>query len=172
MPLLCRWAGRQNPFRGAEAAFHGLSDHGDSPVALGYGGRCSCYSGRASSTVAGYGGDTHAPTVAARWTSPDVVDIPVVTQRPFHVVQPVWRTTEIPQSLFDKVIDVPGVKVCEMVGPGLTRAIIWAEKGWRVAGNLTPRWPATRIHCQQLCDYMHNVRKFEFGIEFSNRPVF
>ena len=33
------------------------------------------------------------------------------------MVQHVWRTIEIPQSLFDKVIDIPDVKVCELVGP-------------------------------------------------------
>ena len=29
------------------------------------------------------------------------------------MVQPVWRTIEIPQLLFDKVIDVPGVQVVQ-----------------------------------------------------------
>ena len=41
----------------------------------------------------------------------DVVLFPVVTQRPIPVVQPLWRTIEIPQSLFDKVDDVPGMQV-------------------------------------------------------------
>ena len=54
-----------HPCRGAEA-FQGLADHRNSPNALGYGGRFSCYSGRSSSTVDGRGGDSRAPTVAAR----------------------------------------------------------------------------------------------------------
>ena len=53
----------------------------------------------------------------------------------------VLRTIEIPQFHFDKVIDVPVVKVvrvgralCTGTGPGLTPAIR-AGKGWR-AGSL------------------------------------
>ena len=48
MPLLCRFAGRQNPRRGAEAVSHGpdcSSDHRDSPVAVGHGDRRPCCAG-------------------------------------------------------------------------------------------------------------------------------
>ena len=44
-----------------------------------------------------------------------VVYIPVTMQRPFLMVQTVWMTTEIPQSLFDKVLDVPVTQVMLVV---------------------------------------------------------
>ena len=77
------------------------------------GGRCSCCVGRASSTVAVCVETVALPQLqlVEKIGASDVFDIPVVTQRPFHMVQPVWRTIEIPQSLFDKVIDVPVVMV-------------------------------------------------------------
>ena len=99
-----------------------------------------------------------APTVAAggstSWRFD--VDIPVVTQRPFLMVQPVWRTIEIPQSLFDKVYDVPGVMVFVGWGPvhrHRARDDPRHQGGEGVAGtagSLTPRCSATRISCKQL----------------------
>ena len=42
-----------------------------------------------------------------------VVDILVLTQRPFPMVHTVWRTIEISQLFLDKVVDVPGVQVAQ-----------------------------------------------------------
>ena len=76
-------AGHPNPCRGAEAVSHGpdrSAVHGDSPDALGYGGRRPC--------------------------CVVVQDVPVVPQRPIPVV---LLTMEIPQFLFDKMVSVPVV---------------------------------------------------------------
>ena len=42
------------------------------------------------------------------------VHVPGMTQRPFLMVQTVWLTTEIPQLLLDKVLDVPVLQVVLM----------------------------------------------------------
>ena len=77
------------PRRGAEAVSYGpdgLSDH-SIPQLL--------------NTVA------HVPVVQV-----EQVHFPVVTQRPFLMVRPVWRTIEISQLQFiDKVVYVPVVRV-------------------------------------------------------------
>ena len=44
-----------------------------------------------------------------------VVDISVVSQRPFRMVQTVLRTPEIPQSLLDKVVYVLLCRLCRFV---------------------------------------------------------
>ena len=84
-----------------------------------HGGPCSCCVGRASSTVAVVRRQSCSHSCCSwcrtSWRF-DVVVIPVVTRRPFLMVQPVWRTVEIYHLLFDKVNDVLGVRVCELVG--------------------------------------------------------
>ena len=84
-------AGRRHSCRDTEADPHGLSDHGDSPVAWRC-GRCPYYAGRSH----------------ARCVQRQVVDIPVVTQRLFPMVQFILQTPKIHQlQSIDKVFDVP-----------------------------------------------------------------
>ena len=78
-------------------------NHRDSPVARRHGGRCSFRAGCTGSHVQVVGGTVVLPQfllVEKIAVSFEVVDIPVVTQRPFPMVQLVWRTMEISQLQF------------------------------------------------------------------------
>ena len=105
-PYYAGRAGRLHPCRGAEASSHGpnlLVDQRDSPFGRGQGAGCPSCAGHMCSTGAGYGGDSLDPTVAARGKIVAflfmVINILVVAQRLFPMVQAVLRTTEIPQLL-------------------------------------------------------------------------
>ena len=98
--------GRRHPCFCAVAVPYGpdcSENHKDSPVARRHGGRCSFRAGYTGSHVQVVGGTVVLPQfllVEKIAVSFEVVDIPVVTQRPFPMVQPVWRTIEIPQLQF------------------------------------------------------------------------
>ena len=54
---------------------------------------------------------------------PQVVYIPVVTQRLIFMVQPVQQTIEISQLQFDKIIDVPVCASCRFSGAGCEETV-------------------------------------------------
>ena len=110
--------------RDDEALPRGPCDHGDSPVAFGHGGQYPHYVGRTGvHPCRGAEADSHgldcsadrrsSPVAWTRWlmllfSGVQVVDIPVVAQRRFPVVQFIMQTTVIPQlQSIDKVFDVP-----------------------------------------------------------------
>ena len=115
VPQLQFIEGRRHPCLYADADPHGpvcSENHRDSPVARRHGGRCPFRAGRSGSHVQVVGGTVVLPQflhVEKIVVSFEVVDILVVTQRLFPMVQAFQQTIEIPQLFVDMAVEVPVV---------------------------------------------------------------